>query len=306
MLKKKNARNFNQISNGWNNVIKVILILISFTILLPLALVVIISISSGESIALNGYSLFPSEITMKAYQNLMKTGSQIRDSYLVTIFHSFTGTAISLLVMSMFAFVLAQKNLPGKNVLMFITFFTMLFSGGLVPSYMLNVRYLHLDDTIWIFLIPNLVNAFYVIILRTFIRTGIPFSLFEAATIDGANYFTVYLNIVLPLSKAGLATIGLFSLVGRWNDWFTGMLYINSPKLVPLQTMLLKIQRDIEFIKVNADLSTTPTGLQLLDTMPTESTRMAITIISVIPILFAYPFFQRYFVKGLTVGSIKG
>ena len=152
----------------------------------------------------------------------------------------------------------------------------------------------------------HIVNAFYIIILRTFIQTTIPDSLIEAATIDGANDFTIYYKIVLPLSKAGLATIGLFSLVGRWNDWFTGMLYIENPKLIPLQTMLYKIQKDIEFIKSNAEISDSVMGLELLRSMPTESTRMAITIIATIPILFAYPFFQRYFIKGLTIGSVKG
>ncbi len=298
---------FNQISNGWNIVISVILILASLLVILPLILVSIISVSSAESIAINGYTFFPSKISADAYINLSRTGSQIRDSYLITIVHSFTGTFLSLFIMSMFAFVLAQKKLPGRKGLTFFAFFTMLFSGGLVPSYILNVRYLHLNDTIWIFLLPSsLVNAFYVIILRTFIQTSIPDSLFESAIIDGASYFRVYCSIVLPLSKAGLATIGLFSLVGRWNDWFTGMLYIENTKLVPLQTLLQRIQKNIDFIKNNSDAASTQSGLELLNAMPPESTRMAITIIATIPILFAYPFFQRYFVKGLTIGSVKG
>lgn len=203
-------------------------------------------------------------------------------------------------------FCIGTEKFPARKALTFYVFFTMLFSGGLVPSYIMNVRYLHLNDTVWIFLLPGIVNAFYIIVLRTFIQTTIPDSLFEAATIDGANDFTIYYKIVLPLSKAGLATIGLFSLVGRWNDWFTGMLYIENPKLIPLQTMLYKIQKNIEFIKSNAEFSDSVMGLELLRSMPTESTRMAITIIATVPILFAYPFFQRYFIKGLTIGSIKG
>lgn len=301
-----NKRNFNQIAPGWNIVISTLLILTSLLIVLPLILVVIISFSSAESIVFNGYTFFPSKFTLDAYKNLAKTGAQIKNSYIITVFYTFTGTALSLFVMSMFSFVLAQKKFPARKALTFYVFFTMLFSGGLVPSYIMNVRYLHLNDTIWIFLLPNIVNAFYIIILRTFIQTTIPDSLIEAATIDGANDFTIYYKIVLPLSKAGLATIGLFSLVGRWNDWFTGMLYIENPKLIPLQTMLYKIQKDIEFIKSNAEISDSVMGLELLRSMPTESTRMAITIIATIPILFAYPFFQRYFIKGLTIGSVKG
>lgn len=301
-----NKRNFNQIAPGWNIVISTLLILTSLLIVLPLILVVIISFSSAESIVFNGYTFFPSKYTLDAYKNLAKTGAQIKNSYIITVFYTFTGTALSLFVMSMFSFVLAQKKFPARKALTFYVFFTMLFSGGLVPSYIMNVRYLHLNDTIWIFLLPNIANAFYIIILRTFIQTTIPDSLIEAATIDGANDFTIYYKIVLPLSKAGLATIGLFSLVGRWNDWFTGMLYIENPKLIPLQTMLYKIQKDIEFIKSNAEISDSVMGLELLRSMPTESTRMAITIIATIPILFAYPFFQRYFIKGLTIGSVKG
>ncbi len=301
-----NKRNFNQIAPGWNIVISTLLTLTSLLIVLPLILVVIISFSSAESIVFNGYTFFPSKFTLDAYKNLAKTGAQIKNSYIITVFYTFTGTALSLFVMSMFSFVLAQKKFPARKALTFYVFFTMLFSSGLVPSYIMNVRYLHLNDTIWIFLLPGIVNAFYIIILRTFIQTTIPDSLIEAATIDGANDFTIYYKIVLPLSKAGLATIGLFSLVGRWNDWFTGMLYIENPKLIPLQTMLYKIQKDIEFIKSNAEISDSVMGLELLRSMPTESTRMAITIIATIPILFAYPFFQRYFIKGLTIGSVKG
>lgn len=287
----------NRIASGWNITISLLLILASLSIVLPLILVIIISFSSAESVVFNGYTFFPSEYTLDAYRNLAKTGAQIKNSYLITIFHTFTGTALSLFVMSMFSFVLVQKKFPARKALTFYVFFTMLFSGGLVPSYIMNVRYLHLNDTVWIFLLPGIVNAFYIIVLRTFIQTTIPDSLFEAATIDGANDFTIYYKIVLPLSKAGLATIGLFSLVGRWNDWFTGMLYIENPKLIPLQTMLYKIQKNIEFIKSNAEFSDSVMGLELLRSMPTESTRMAITIIATVPILFAYPFFRGILLK---------
>ena len=217
-------RRFNQIAPGWNALISMLLILVSLMIVLPLILVVVISFTSVDSIAENGYSFFPSEFSLAAYKNLARTGSQILDSYKVTVFYSFTGTFLSLFVMSMFAFVLAQRRFPARKALTIFTFITMLFSGGLVPSYILNVRYLHLDNTIWVFLLPGLVDSFHIIILRTFIQTSIPDSLFEAAIIDGANDFSIYLKIVLPLSKAGLATIGLFGLIGRWNNWFTGML----------------------------------------------------------------------------------
>lgn len=297
---------FNQISPGWNILITSLLLFVSVFIVLPMVLVAIISVSSAESIALKGYTFFPSEFSLGAYENLMKTGTQIKNSYIITVFYTVAGTIMSLLVTSMFAFVLAQKRFRARKAMTYYTFFTMLFSGGLVPSYILNVRYLHINDTVWIFLLPTLVSAYNVIILRTFFQTSIPDSLFDVARIDGANDFTVYWKIVLPLSKAGLATVGLFNVVGRWNNWFTGMLYIENPKLVPLQTMLQKIQKNLEFIKMNADFADSAMGLEYLKSIPTESSRMAITIIATIPILFAYPFFQRYFIKGLTIGSIKG
>jgi putative aldouronate transport system permease protein len=306
MARSRSSYRFNKISPFWNLLITGALFIAAIAVVLPLILVVVISLTSAESIAYHGYSFFPSEWSSLAYKTLLTTGKQIADSYLITIFYAVTGTIMSVLVMSMFAFVLSQKKLPGRKVLTFLLFFTMLFSGGLVPSYIINVRYLHLKNTVWIFLLPSLVSAYNVIILRTFIQTTISESLFEAAKIDGANYFTIYRKIVMPLFKAGLATIGLFNIVGRWNDWFTGMLYIEKAKLIPLQTMLQRIQKDIEFIKANADLADNVMGLEVLRTMPTESTRMAITVIVTIPILFAYPFFQRYFVHGLTIGSVKG
>ena len=207
--------------------------------------------------------------------------------------------------MSLYAYVLAQRSFRHHTFMTWILFFTMLFGGGLVPSYILNVRYLHIYDTIWVFLLPSLVSAYNVIILRTFIQTTIPDSLFEAARIDGANHFQVFGKIVLPLYKAGLATIGLFNVVGRWNDWFTGVLYIENPNLVPLQTLLQKIQSNIEFIKQNAAVAGTPDGIELMRNLPQQNLRMACMIIIILPVLAAYPFFQRYFVSGLTIGSVK-
>ncbi|HHV96733.1 MAG TPA: carbohydrate ABC transporter permease [Clostridiaceae bacterium] len=302
----KHVNKLTMLSKGWNAVFMVILFIVALLVLIPMLLVIIVSFSSEMSIADNGYSFFPSEWTLDGYKYLFKTGDQLLDSYIVTIFHSLTGTLMSLTVMTMFAYVIAQKSFRHCKLFTWILFFTMLFSGGLVPSYILNVRYLHINNTIWIFLLPSLVNAYYTIILRTFIRTTIPDTLFEAARIDGAGHFRIYASIVLPLFKTGIATVGLFSMVSRWNDWFTGMLYIQNPKLVPLQTLLTKIQNTIDFLKQNAAIAGTPDGVTFLRQLPDENMRMACTMMVVLPILFAYPFFQRYFVQGLTVGSIKG
>lgn len=296
---------FNVIGRGWNALFTTILCIISLTMIIPMALVVVVSFSSELSIANKGFSFFPEAWTLEGYRYLAKMGDQVLRSYGITIFYTVTGTLMSLTVMSLYAYVLAQRSFRHHTFMTWILFFTMLFGGGLVPSYILNVRYLHIYDTIWVFLLPSLVSAYNVIILRTFIQTTIPDSLFEAARIDGANHFQVFGKIVLPLYKAGLATIGLFNVVGRWNDWFTGVLYIENPNLVPLQTLLQKIQSNIEFIKQNAAVAGTPDGIELMRNLPQQNLRMACMIIIILPVLAAYPFFQRYFVSGLTIGSVK-
>ena len=303
---KGDFNRFNRISPGWNAAFSVLLGLVSLLMLIPLVLVIIVSFSSEGSIAQVGYSFFPVEWSLQGYEYLGTMGDQIVDSYIITIIHTLLGTIMSLTVMSMYAFVIALKNFKFRKIYTWVLFFTMLFSGGLVPNYIMNVRYLGIDDSIWIFLLPSLVSAYNVIILRTFILSTIPDSLFEAARIDGAGHFRVFISIVLPLFKAGLATIALFNVVNRWNDWFTGMLYIKSSKLTPLQTLLKNLQDNIDFLKQNSAIAGTPDGLALLDKLPDQNLRMACTIIVIVPILCAYPFFQRYFIQGLTLGSVKG
>ncbi len=301
------ARNkFNSLGMGWNVAFTIILCLISLLMIVPMVLVFIVSFSPEISIATRGFSFTPEYFTLEGYGYLMKMGQQVRDSYIVTIAHTALGTVCSLSLMSMYAYVLAQKNFPARKFMTWILCFTMMFGGGLVPSYMLNVNYYHLYDSFWIYILPSLVSAYNVIILRTFIQTTIPDSLFEAGRIDGAGHFRIFLVIVLPLFKAGLATIGLFNVVARWNDWFTGHLYIQTPQLVPIQTLLQKIQANIDFLKSNAAQSGTPDAMEMMRNLPTQNLRMACTVIVVLPILVAYPFFQRYFVSGLTVGSVKG
>lgn len=274
--------------------------------IIPVILVFIISITTSESLTKRGFSFFPMSTSFIAYQSLFKSGSQLVDSYLVTIEVTALHTFVSVLIMMMYAYVLSQRRFPARKFYTFVVFFTMLFSGGLVPSYIINVNIFHLYDSFWILVLSGMVSAFNIIVLRTFISTTIPIDIFDAAQIDGASDFTIFWKIVLPLSKAGLATISLFVLVGKWNEWFTGMLYIDNAKLVPLQTMLTRIQQKIDFIKNNSSIASSPDGMAMLKSMPSEQTRMAILVLSTIPILFAYPFFQRYFIQGMTIGSVKG
>lgn len=303
--KKKQMSRLNVLSWKWNIIFNVLLGIFALMIVIPVLLMVIVSFSSSDSINEVGYNFFPTEWSLEGYYYTLKMGSQLAYSYMVTIAYATIGTLLSLGVMAMYAYVICQKKFWLERALTWFLFFTMLFGGGLVPSYILNVRYYHLKDTFWILLLPHLVSAYWVIILRTFIKTTIPEALFESARIDGAGHFTIFFRIVCPLFKAGLGTIGLFSFVAKWNDWFTGMLYIENNKLVPLQTLLTKLQKNADYLKNNAELASTPDGLALLKSVPGTNLRMACTVLAIVPVLFAYPFFQRYFVNGLTVGSIK-
>ena len=207
--------------------IHLIFVLLCAAYVIPLWMVFSTSITTQAELATSGFKILPREIDFEAYRILFKSPQTILNAYKVTVITSFTSLFLYLLMGSMCAYALSRRDFAWRHILSFYLFFTMLFGGGLVPSYILNVRYLHIYDTVWVFLLPSLVSAYNVIILRTFIQTTIPESLFEAARIDGANHFQVFGKIVLPLYKAGLATIGLFNVVGRCNDWFTGVLYID-------------------------------------------------------------------------------
>lgn len=291
---------------GWDAVFNAVLWCVALLVVMPVALIVMISFSSEASIAKVGYSLFPAEFSLKAYDYIFKIGRQLGISYVMTFFYTVGGTMLSLVVSTMFAYVICQRNFKARKGLTWYMFITMLFSGGLVPSYILQVNYLGMGDTVWVFLLSGTVSAYNIIILRTFMRTTIPESIFESARIEGAGHFRIFLQMVLPLSKAGIATIALFNVVARWNDWFTGMLYVtNDPNLVPLQTMLINLQNQMDFLRSNAQAAATPDGMEMLRNLPSQSLRMSCTIAVILPILLAYPFFQRYFISGLTMGSIK-
>jgi len=294
---------------GWNVFFLAVLIIMAAIVIMPFLLIVIASFTSRESLANRGYSFFPERLTLEAYWYLLKTGDQILTSYYVSIATSVIGTAINLAFVTMFAYVLSQQTFPLRRPFTLFVVFPMLFSAGLVPSYILNTRYLHLYNNFWIFIFANasvpLVHAMHVVILRTFIKTSIPASLYESARIDGAGHFTAFFRIVLPLLQAGIAAVGLFSFVGRWNDWFTAMVFIDRPSLIPLQTMLVNLMARIDFLKNQASVAGTPDGMQILRNLPTQTLRMACTLVVALPMLAAYPFFQRYFVTGLTIGSVK-
>ena len=308
LIKRSSRRRFriNEVSPATNIILSTLMIALALLVFAPVLLVFIVSISSPTSLVMNGYSFFPSEFSAIAYTGLFRSSDLLVNAYLMTIFYSVSSTLFSLFFTSMISYAIALKKFPLRTVLAFYIYFSGVLSGGLVPQYILYTRYLQINDTIWVFILPTMVAGFNVIVMRTFIQRAIPEALFEAATIDGANDWTIYWKIVLPLSKAALATIGLLLFVAKWNEWFTGILYAQNPRLIPIMTLLQKMERNIDYLRSNTQVAQTSEALILLRDMPTESTRMAITFLVSVPLLMAYPFFQRFFVKGMVVGSVKG
>ena len=304
--RKKTGLRINQISPATNAVLSVFMIILAAVFVLPLVLIICISFSSEDSIYQQGYKFIPTEWSTYAYEYIASVSEGVWTSYANTIFYSVVGTVSSLIVMSMFAYVLSRKEFKARTALTFFAFFTTLFNGGLVPQYILFTQWLHIDNTRWVFFLPSLVAAFQVIILRTFIQTTIHESLLESAKLDGASEFQIYLRIVMPLFKAGLASVGLMNFVGKWNDWFTGLTYVRDLKLQPIMTFLQRMQKQLDLLNEASAEALSPDVQDMFATMPGVTARMAITIVSILPLLICYPFFQKYFIKGLTIGSVKG
>lgn len=285
-----------------NIILHAFLILLSLCFLLPLVLVISISFSSEAGISQYGYTLLPKIASLDAYRQIFLKPQKILDAYKVTIIYSAVGTVFSVLVMSMAAYPLSRPNYKYKKLVTYYFFFTMLFGGGLIPMYIVNTQYYHLNDTIWVYILHGAVNVWNLIIIRTFFQ-GLPDSLVEAAKIDGASEGRVFFSIILPLSKPVLATIALMTLLAKWNDWNTSLVYINDESLYSLQFLLQKILREAEFIqKMASEGIMDSSGYEA----PAESMRFAMAVLASGPMLVVFPFFQKYFTKGLTVGAVKG
>lgn len=289
----------------FQTVINLIMVLISMTCVLPFLLMIVSSFSSENSIVQYGYSFIPKQFSLSAYQYLWDQRDMILHSYGITIFITAVGTAVSLCITTMIAYPMARKQMPFRNFLAFFVFFTMLFNGGLVPTYLIYTDTFHIKDTIFGLLIPNLLtNGFYVMIMRTFFQNNVPEAVIESASIDGAGEFKIFYKIVLPLSLPILATIGLFVGVAYWNDWYNGMIYLTNANLFSLQNLLNRMLTDIQFLSNNSNISS-QAGSAIAN-LPTTTVKMAIAAIGAVPILAAYPFFQKYFVKGIAIGAVKG
>lgn len=284
-------------------IINAILIIITLIMVLPLVLLLMSSLTDESVLLIDGYSFFPKKFSLAAYQYIFKNAHTIFKAYGLTILVTFIGTLLNVLLSALMAYPLSIKDLPFGRVISFYVFFTMLFSGGLVPSYLMWTSTFHIKNTIFAYILPNfLMGAVNIMLIRSFFATSIPTALYEAAQIDGAGYLTIFKNIVLPMGKPILVTMGLFSGLAYWNDWTNGLYYINDSSLYTIQTLLNRMIQDIQAILTNASASS---GASVMS-MPQTSIRMAIAFIALLPILVIYPFLQKYFASGIALGAVKG
>lgn len=286
----------------WLGIIHLVFIITGLLCILPLMLVISISLTSEREILLGGYSLFPRALSFDAYITVFSRPKQLIDSYILTTFTTAAGTILGMLITAMLAYSISRKDyvLAGKTS--FYVFFTMLFSGGLVPWYILVSRTLNMDDTVFSLFVPYLVVPWHVLLMKGFF-SDVPVSLIESAKIDGASEYRIFFRIVIPISMAGIATVSLFTVLMFWNDYYLSLMFINRGKLVSLQYLLYRIMANIDFL--NSALAK-QSGMTLgTKNIPGQSARMAMCVLAAGPMLFVFPFFQKYFVKGLTVGAIK-
>lgn len=268
--------------------------------LIPFLIVIGSSLTSESYIIRNGYSIWPKELSFESYKTIFQSPQAIIRAYAVTIFVTVVGTTLSVFLNTMAGYVLQRQDFAWRNKLSFFYFFTTLFSGGLMPWYILCVRYLNLKDNLLALILPGIVSVWNILLVKGFM-SGVPFEMTEAARIDGAGDFAIFMKLIWPLSKPVIATIGLFTALTYWNDWYNSMLFISNDHLYSLQYQLYKLINDAkELRKIAAE-----SGM-VVDTVPIESMKMALTVVVTGPIILLYPFVQRYFIEGLTLGAVKG
>lgn len=294
MLKSKSNIRYQRILN-------VLLTILTLCMILPIVLLFMSSITDEAELLRNGYSFIPGKFGIEGYKYIMSNAATIFKAYGLTFVVTAVGTALSLLLTLLISFPLSIRKLPGRRVISFFVLFTMLFNGGLVPTYIMWTSMFHIRNTIWAYLLPNLLlGAMNVILMRTYFTNSIPEALYEAAEIDGAGYLTIFYKIVIPLGKPIIVTISMFTGLNYWNDWTNGLYYVNDPKLYTIQVLLTKM---IENIKA---LQSGSSSIGSVGNIPAISVRMAIAFIAILPILCLYPFLQKYFEKGIMIGAVKG
>lgn len=293
-------------SKAFQIVANIIMILLVLFCLVPFVLLIVSSITKETSLVKYGYSFFPREIDFSAYKYLLVDSTDIVRGYGISVLATVVGTICNLIITTLFAYPLSRKDLPARNVLAFFLFFTMLFNGGLVPSYIMWTQTFHIKNTLAALLLPNLMmSAFYVIMMRTYFTTNIPDAVIEAARIDGAGELRILSQVVMPMSIPIIATLALLVGLAYWNDWLNGLYYISDDRLFSIQVLLNRMLLDVQFLMSNSDAAK---SLQQNEgfVLPSTGIRMAVAVMGALPILVVYPFFQRYFVKGIVIGAVKG
>ena len=277
----------------------IVLSILSAMCIIPFILLISASLTSETALITDGYNFWPKEFSMAAYEYLFKDGVTIIRAYGMTILVTVIGTGLGLTLTTMLAYAISRRDLPGRNKLSFFVFFAMLFNGGIVPTYIMYVNLLHVNDTIWGLILPNfLVFGFYVIMMRTYFTQNLPESVLESARIDGAGEFRIFRKIAIPMSVPILATVGMMLAITYWNDWQNGLYYINDSSLYTIQLILNKMLQNVEALKTIA--------VNVSMDLPSTSVRMAIAVLGALPIMVVFPFFQKYYVKGITIGAVKG
>ena len=301
----KNHR-LNSISAGTEAIFHVIIGLFSICCIIPFLFVIIISLSAESSIREIGYSFIPKAWSFDTYTYAIQRLPQIWRSYFNSILITVVGTFLSTLICALYSYALFRPDFKYRGFFNFLSFFTMIFGGGLVPTYVICTQILGLKENYAALIVPLLVSPFNIIIMRTFFKSSVPLDLIEAATIDGSGEYSTFFRVVLPVAKPGLATIALLNSLAYWNDWYLSLLYIRQNKILqPLQALLMELQNNVEYLnRMSASLGAS--AIQEATRAPTQTLRMVLVVLIVVPIACAYPFFQRYIVAGLTIGSVKG
>ncbi|MCR5156454.1 MAG: carbohydrate ABC transporter permease [Butyrivibrio sp.] len=304
MAKLKSAEHVASDAKRFEIISTVILAVLAVIALLPIILIVIASFTDETTLLRNGYSFFPEKWSTDAYVYMLQQGATIFRAYGISVLVTLIGTVISVLITTMIAYPMSRKNFKYKNILAFFVFFTMLFNGGVVPSYMMWTQVFNIKNTIWALILPNyLCGAFNIFLVRNYYANSIPDALIESAQIDGASELTIFFKIIFPLAVPTVATISLFTALTYWNDWVNALYYIQKPQFYGIQNLLIRIMNNIQYLKSGAASVAVGTGAIQL---PSNAVRMSMAVIGILPIVVIYPFVQKYFVKGVVVGAVKG
>ena len=284
----------------------IVLAFLSFLAVVPFVLMIVSSLTDNNTLIANGYSFWPEKWSLYAYEYIFNTGNSVLHAYGISIVLTIVGTLIALILTTMLSYVISRKELPGRGVITFLVVFTMLFNGGLVPTYMVYAKIFNVKNTFMALLVPGLLmNGFNIMLMKSYFCTNIPDEILDAAYIDGATEFQAFYKVALPLAKPIVATIALFVGIAYWNDWMNGYIYITkNTDLYSVQNLLNRMMQNIQYLSQNSsNIQQAGVGLNAI---PTASVRMAMATVGVLPILVVYPFVQKYFVKGITLGGVKG